>query len=238
MRNLAAQKDQQNSGPSISASATSTSTSVAISSQINNNNGQTASRGTLSMAPDLIQTATPLNSSESEGASNSGEGSDQEAIYEKLRLLNTQHASGSTETSTIASSACQTPGQFGANHSGNHAMMSGIQQTHHEHQPGWPSRHYSTGPWYTTPLGGSDTPLSSAPSMASMAYSTTIHALPLSPNNDIASLGASHRQSQINPDDISLKKGELEVLDYIIFYSIIFYKIFKSMHLFTSFLKI
>ncbi|KAH8319350.1 hypothetical protein KR067_005014 [Drosophila pandora] len=206
LRNLAAQKDQQNSVPSVSATATSTSTSLAIPSQINNNNGQSASRGTLSMPPDLIQTATPLNSSESEGASNSGEGSDQEAIYEKLRLLNTQHASGSTETTIIATSACQTPGHFGTNHSGNHVLMSGIQQAHHQHQQGWPSRHYSTGPWYTTSIGGNDTPLSSAPSMASMAYSTTIQAQSLSPTNDIASMGVSHRLCPINPEDISLKK--------------------------------
>ncbi|KAH8339729.1 hypothetical protein KR074_009863 [Drosophila pseudoananassae] len=202
LRNLAAQKDQQNSGPSVST-ATGTSTSLEISSQINNSNAKSLTRATLSSGSDLIQ--TPLNSSESGGASNSGEGSDQEAVYEKLRLLNTQHASGSTDNSNIPSSACQTPGHFGTTHSGNQ-LISGIHQTHHQHHQGWPSRHYSTGPWYTTSLSGSDTPMSSAPSMPSMAYPTTISGQPLSPTQEIASLGGSQRLGLINTEDISLKK--------------------------------
>ncbi|XP_022217490.1 paired box protein Pax-6 isoform X2 [Drosophila obscura] len=218
LRNLAAQKEQQNTG--TSSSSTNTSTSASANSTVNSSggsgpsgqSGQSGPRTTLSAAGDLMQTATPLNSSESGGASNSGEGSEQESIYEKLRLLNTQHAAGSLDPAL----AISPPNHFGPHphsHSSHPQLLHGQQhqQASQLQQASWPPRHYSTGSWYTSPLNGSEIPIpaSSGSGMTSVAASAyapgPTTSQPLSPPN--LSGGGNHLSNcPMSTDDILLKK--------------------------------
>uniref|UniRef100_A0A6P4EI80 Paired box protein Pax-6 isoform X2 n=1 Tax=Drosophila rhopaloa TaxID=1041015 RepID=A0A6P4EI80_DRORH len=214
LRNLAAQKEQQSSGTSGSAAGTGAgnppsakgNTSGSISSA---SNGSRPAH-TLSSSTDLMQTATPLNSSESGGASNSGEGSEQESIYERLRLLNTQHAAGPMDQATAAPLVGQAPSHFGP-HSGHplNQLVHGNQQVLQQQQQSWPPRHYASGAWYSTSLGGSEMPISSASSIASVAYAAGPSlAQPLSPPDDIAGLGSGNhlRNCPGTTEDIHLKK--------------------------------
>ncbi|XP_016967454.1 paired box protein Pax-6 isoform X1 [Drosophila biarmipes] len=215
LRNLAAQKEQQSSGTSSSGAgpANSSSGKLAANSSGNITNGSNGTRVTLTSSTDLMQTATPLNSSESGGASNSAEGSEQESIYEKLRLLNTQHAAGSGSGSLDPAIAVplvgQSPSHFGP-HSSHplNQLVHGNQQALQQQQS-WPPRHYSSVPWYPSSLSGSEIPISSASNVAPMAYTSGPSvAQPLSPSNDIASLGsAGHlRNCPVITEDIHLKK--------------------------------
>ncbi|KAH8272510.1 hypothetical protein KR044_013439 [Drosophila immigrans] len=209
LRNLAAQKEQQSSGPS-----------QAINSHSNSNasrNGTPNTVGGLSSGPgssstnDLIQTATPLNSSESGGASNSGEGSEQESIYEKLRLLNTQNGSVlDVQSQGQGQLITSMPHHFSpipphANHT--------LQQTHvHHQQQGWPPRHYSTGSWYTSPpnsnqVAASSDVIASATGYDNVRASGSCH--PLSPRTDLIDIGVPNvhlSNCTITEDDALLKK--------------------------------
>ncbi|XP_001352371.2 paired box protein Pax-6 isoform X1 [Drosophila pseudoobscura] len=212
LRNLAAQKEQQNSGTSNSSTNTSTSANptVNVNGTATSAQSQSGTRTTLSSGGDLMQTATPLNSSESGGASNSGEGSEQESIYEKLRLLNTQHAGGSLDPAIAISS----PNHFGTNPHSSHPQLVHSQQHQQAsqlQQASWPPRHYSTGSWYTSPLNGSEIPIpvSSGSSMTSVAVyapgSTTSQ--PLSPPNLAGGGNHNHLSNcPMTTDDILLKK--------------------------------
>ncbi|XP_039496471.1 paired box protein Pax-6 isoform X1 [Drosophila santomea] len=210
LRNLAAQKEQQSTGSCSTGAGNSISVKVGVSSGGNVSNGASGSRGTLSSSTDLMQTATPLNSSESGGASNSGEGSDQDAIYEKLRLLNTQHAAGPGPLEpALAVPLGQAP-----NHLVNHSSHPLTQLVHGNHQAlqqqqqqSWPPRHY-TGSWYPTSL--SEIPISSAPNIASVASYASGPSLTqsLSPQNDIESLASidHQRNCSVATEDLHLKK--------------------------------
>ncbi|BFG06723.1 paired box protein Pax-6 [Drosophila madeirensis] len=214
LRNLAAQKEQQNSGTSSSSTNTSTSANPTVNScgasGASGQSGQSLTRSTLSSAGDLMQTATPLNSSESGGASNSGEGSEQESIYEKLRLLNTQHAAGSLDPAIAVSSS----NHFGPHpHSSHPQLMHGQQhqQSSQLQQASWPPRHYSTGTWYTSPQNGSEIsiPVSSGSesvmtSVAAYAQGSTT-SQPLSPPN-LSGGGNRLSTCPMSTDDILLKK--------------------------------
>ncbi|XP_033168156.1 paired box protein Pax-6 isoform X2 [Drosophila mauritiana] len=211
LRNLAAQKEQQSSGSGSSSTAAGNSISAKVSVSIGGNvsNVASGSRGTLSSSTDLMQTATPLNSSESGGASNSGEGSEQEAIYEKLRLLNTQHAAGpgSLEPARAAPLVGQSPNHLGTRSSHPQLVHGNHQALQQHQQQSWPPRHYS-GSWYPTSL--SEIPISSAPNIASVtAYASGPSlAHSLSPPNDVESLASigHQRNCPVATEDILLKK--------------------------------
>nr|XP_016998557.2 paired box protein Pax-6 isoform X1 [Drosophila takahashii] len=213
LRNLAAQKEQQGPGTSSSTTGNTSGAKGAPNGSGNLSNGSNGTRTTLTSSTDLMQTATPLNSSESGGASNSGEGSEQESIYEKLRLLNTQHAagSGSLDPAIAAPLVGQAPGHFEA-HSSHplNQLVHGNQQALQQQQQSWPPRHYSSGSWYPSSLGASEIPISSAPNIASVsAYAAGPSlAQPLSPPNDLASLGSGGhlRNCPVTTEDIHLKK--------------------------------
>ncbi|KAH8269758.1 hypothetical protein KR018_000420 [Drosophila ironensis] len=212
LRNLAAQKEQHSSGVSSGASP-STSAGLPNQSQITSSgniaNGPSGNRNTQSSSSELIQTATPLNSSESGGASNSGEGSEQEAIYEKLRLLNTQHASGSPDIGIAVSSLSQTTRQYGSNHSHpSNQLIHSNQQVHHQQHQSWPPRHYTSGSWYASSLNASETIPSTVSVTTGVPYATApIPTQSLSPRNDIVSLvGTSHISCPMSTEDIHLKK--------------------------------
>ncbi|XP_068154242.1 paired box protein Pax-6 isoform X1 [Drosophila tropicalis] len=162
LRNLAAQKEQQ-SGPgplsnsqpsggsgsgSVTGSGSANTNTNTTTSSNSSSNLATNSTTTGNATANLMQTATPLNSSESGGASNSGEGSEQESIYEKLRLLNTQHVSGSLDpalsgatASVTASSMTSVPNHFSphthshphSNHSHAHSHAHMVHSQHHTH---------------------------------------------------------------------------------------------------------
>lgn len=173
---------------------------------------------------DLIQTATPLNSSESGGASNSGEGSEQESIYEKIRMLNTQQAS-------TLDSAISTPGAPPVSHEqlmtsvpshfSPHPHSSHSIHTHghgHQQQQSWPTRHYSTGSWYAAPLNGSElVPSSGVISVTGYgnggltAAPGLVPGHPLTPPSDLINIGGPSARlgnCTISPDDVMLKKGK------------------------------
>ncbi|XP_017126179.1 paired box protein Pax-6 isoform X2 [Drosophila elegans] len=242
LRNLAAQKEQQSTAASSSATCTGTGTSTSTGGSTSS--AKVAASGSGSTGPrtahpltltspsaDLMQTATPLNSSESGGASNSGEGSEQESIYEKLRLLNTQHAAGSLDASIAAPLVGQAPGHFGSHSSHSHSHSHGLGHGHgHSHghplnqlvhggqqvlqqqQQSWPPRHYSPGSWYSASLGGGELPVSATPSIASSAAyaSNPPLAQPLSPPNDVAGAGLASgghlRSCPGTSEDLHLKK--------------------------------
>ncbi|XP_017062814.1 paired box protein Pax-6 isoform X2 [Drosophila eugracilis] len=215
LRNLAAQKEQLGTGTSSASisAGSSASEKVVVNSNGNISNGSNGSRTTLTSPADLMHTATPLNSSESGGASNSGEGSEQELIYEKLRLLNTQHAAGSGPLDAVITCPLegQAPSHFGTHstHQINQLMHSN-QQVLQQQPQSWTHRHYSHGSWYPTSLTASEIPISSATNIASVTPYAPGPPLaqPLTPPNDIASLGrSSHlRNCPGTPDDIHLKK--------------------------------
>jgi len=215
LRNLAAQKEQQSTGSGSSSTSAGNSISAKVSVSIGGNvsNVASGSRGTLSSSTDLMQTATPLNSSESGGASNSGEGSEQEAIYEKLRLLNTQHAAGPgpLEPARAAPLVGQSPNHLGTRSSHPQLVHGNHQALQQHQQQSWPPRHYS-GSWYPTSL--SEIPISSAPNIASVtAYASGPSlAHSLSPPNDIESLASigHQRNCPVATEDIHLKKGEVK----------------------------
>nr|XP_017029348.1 paired box protein Pax-6 isoform X2 [Drosophila kikkawai] len=196
LRNLAAQKEQQSSGSSNSTNNSSSGQSTKVNSNISN-------------VTDLIQTSTPLNSSESGRASNSGEGSEQESIYEKLRLLNTQQqATGSSlDPAVIAPPSSSAMDQAPSSHFHHHNQV----QVHHQpqHQQSWPARHYSSaGSWFPSSLAsGNETAITSPSSLAyttAGSRSTTVIPEPLSTPNDIT----SHIRNCPVPatEDIHLKK--------------------------------
>ncbi|XP_052854981.1 paired box protein Pax-6 isoform X3 [Drosophila gunungcola] len=240
LRNLAAQKEQQSTAPSSSSTCTGTGTSsggsssakVAASGSGNGSTGPRAAHPLTLTSPsaDLMQTATPLNSSESGGASNSGEGSEQESIYEKLRLLNTQHVAGSLDAAIAAPLVGQAPGHFGSHsshsqshsHSHSHShghghplnqlVHGGQQVLQQQQQQSWPPRHYSAGSWYSASLGGGELPVSATPSIASAAAyaSGPPLAQPLSPPSDVAGAGLGSgghlRSCPGTSEDLHLKK--------------------------------
>lgn len=238
LRNLAAQKEQQIAVSNNSNSSPST-TSIP-NGNVNGGGGGGgggsssavggASNGTTN---DQIQTATPLNSSESGGASNSGEGSEQESIYEKLRLLNTQHASAlDSSTTTTGAGGGGGGGQLITSvtshfsphpHSHtNHSLHTrAAHQNHHHHQQSsWPPRHYSPGSWYAAPLNGSD--ISASPGLINATgYGTTNISQvatrssdhPLSPPADLINIGGAVHLTNcaVATEDVMLKKGECKV---------------------------
>ncbi|XP_030379729.1 paired box protein Pax-6 [Scaptodrosophila lebanonensis] len=216
LRNLAAQKEQQqqssnSAGPSGSSNNTTSANS--ISSATPNSTGPAGAGGS-SLTSDLIQTSTPLNSSDSGGASNSGEGSEQESVYEKLRLLNTQHATLDTAIPTSAPPSSHAhhittvPHHFSPHSSHSH------HNHHQQHQQSWPSRHYSSSTWYAAPLGGSEIP--PVPAVISVAYGSGDGAASqsLSPPSDLTNIGggagsgtsAHLNNCPMSSDDIMLKK--------------------------------
>ncbi|XP_017853703.1 paired box protein Pax-6 isoform X2 [Drosophila busckii] len=228
LRNLAAQKEQQSAVPTTTNANLSPNSGVCN----NNDNGgegtlgnnlQVAGGSGLSSTSDVKQTATPLNSSESGGASNSGECSDQESIYEKLRMLNTHHSSAIDPPSAPMASALH--GQHhistGSNHFGahHHSHVNHLHGHHQQTQQGWQARHYSTGSWYAAPLNANDIPSSSCLISAGVYGSSAVGAVPgpssshpLTPPSDLASLSASTthiNNSTINADDVMLKKEDL-----------------------------
>lgn len=172
------------------------------------------------------QIQTPLNSSESGGASNSGEGSEQESIYDKLRLLNTQHASALDSTTTPSSGShdqliTSVPNHFSPHpqphlHShSNHVIHT--RSAHQNHQQSWPPRHYSTGSWYSTPLNGTDIPVSPCVINGSSYGSSNVVQVAarssdqrLSPPADLINIGGSVHLSNClgTTEDVMLKKGE------------------------------
>ncbi|KAH8384953.1 paired box protein Pax-6 [Drosophila serrata] len=198
LRNLAAQKEQQNTGASSSSN--------------NSNSGQsTKTNSNIGNVTDLVQTSTPLNSSESGRASNSGEGSEQESIYEKLRLLNTQQQTTgpSLDADGIATTSSSAVEQVPSSHYHHHNQM----QVHHNPQPqqqqSWPPRHYSSaGSWFPSSLvSGSEIAITSPSSLAyttAESRSTTVIPETLSPSNDITSHLRSCPLS--TTEDIHLKK--------------------------------
>ncbi|KAH8385435.1 hypothetical protein KR009_007710 [Drosophila setifemur] len=205
LRNLAAQKEQLNSGASSSSGNTNSTATIPANNICNIGNGPTGSRTIIPSVTDLLQTETPLNSSESGGASNSGEGSEQESIYEKLRLLNTQQATGSMDPGNAVLSTGHTTSHFGPHP--NQQSNQLIHDNQQQHQQSWPPRQYSSGSWYSTSLNGSEIP---APSIASVtAYASgPMPAQPLSPHNAIRNIGGGGNPliCQINTEDIQLKK--------------------------------
>lgn len=232
LRNLAAQKEQQIAVSNNSNSNPSTTSIANVNGNVNSGGGGgTSSSGVggtnNGTTNDQIQTATPLNSSESGGASNSGEGSEQESIYEKLRLLNTQHASAldSSTTTTgggnhgqLITSVTSHFSPHAHSHT-NHSLhtRSAHQNHHHHQQSSWPPRHYSPGSWYTAPLNGSD--ISSSPGLINgTGYGTTNISQnatrssdhPLSPPADLINIGgAVHLNNcSVATEDVMLKKGE------------------------------
>ncbi|XP_017051423.2 LOW QUALITY PROTEIN: paired box protein Pax-6 [Drosophila ficusphila] len=211
LRNLAAQKEQQSTGTngantsSGNLNSAKAGTTNGCGNISNGSNGSGGLRTSLTTSGDLMQTATPLNSSESGGASNSGEGSEQESIYEKLRLLNTQHAAGALDTGIASPLVGQSHpnSPFGANSSSSlNQLVHGSQQVLQQQQPSWPPRHYSPGSWYPPSLGASEVPLSSAATYAGPPPLSQ----PLSPPNDAASLGSGNHLGSCPPEDIHLKK--------------------------------
>ncbi|XP_030566641.1 paired box protein Pax-6 isoform X1 [Drosophila novamexicana] len=230
LRNLAAQKEQQNTGTS-SSNPNPNPSHAAASGNGSSNNGNSSSNGNSvsgasgvgpSSTNDLIQTATPLNSSESGGASNSGEGSEQESIYEKIRMLNTQQAS-------TLDSAISTPGAPPVSHEqlmtsvpshfSPHPHSSHSIHTHghgHQQQQSWPTRHYSTGSWYAAPLNGSElVPSSGVISVTGYgnggltAAPGLVPGHPLTPPSDLINIGGPSARlgnCTISPDDVMLKK--------------------------------
>ncbi|KAH8406412.1 hypothetical protein KR222_005847 [Zaprionus bogoriensis] len=205
LRNLAAQKDQQSTGSSSSNANTLPNPNGNGNISINSSSNVAAvSNGE---ANDLIETSTPLNSSESGGASNSGEGSEQEYIYEKLRLLNTQHVNvldPTTATTPRSSNHVQLIHPTGPNHFGAQPLSQSIQPIHghsshqnDEHQ-GWRARNYPTGAWYANSLEGND--VSVPPDITSITgYGNAVVASivpgncshPLSPPADLTTIGGT-----------------------------------------------
>ncbi|KAH8236305.1 hypothetical protein KR032_006879 [Drosophila birchii] len=194
LRNLAAQKEQQNSGASSSLN--------------NSGSGQsTKTNGNINNVTDLIQTSTPLNSSESGRASNSG--SEQESIYEKLRLLNTQQqaAVSSLDTAGIPPTTSSVIEQAPTSHFQHHNQVHVHHQPQPQQQQSWPPRHYSSaGSWFPSSLAsGNEIAITSSSSLAyTTARSTTVIPEPLSPPNNIT----THLRSCPVPttDDVHLKK--------------------------------
>lgn len=231
LRNLAAQKEQQIASSSNCNSNPSTNPipSVNGNGSVNGVGGSSSSAvgGTSSGAiNDQIQTATPLNSSESGGASNSGEGSEQESIYEKLRLLNTQHASALDSGTTLSSSShsqllTSVPNHFSphplTNPHSNSTHTIHTRSAHQHNQQSWPPRHYSTGSWYSTPLNGTEFPVSPGVINGSSYSSSNVTQVaarssdpPLSPSADLINIGgAVHLNNCLGTtEDVMLKKGE------------------------------
>ncbi|XP_017869085.1 PREDICTED: paired box protein Pax-6 isoform X1 [Drosophila arizonae] len=237
LRNLAAQKEQQSSGTSSSNTNInpnpSTSQGNANSNVNSNNNGNSMSgksgvsvgvgASTTSNTNDLIQTATPLNSSESGRASNSGEGSEQESIYEKIRLLNTQHVPTlDPPLSTPAAPPViheqlmtSVPSHFSPHPIHTHSQH---QQQHNQHQQqSWQSRHYPSGSWYTAPLNGSE--MASSTGVISVTgycnggtstAPTLLPGHPLTPPSDLINIGGPTVRldncSITGVDEVMLKK--------------------------------
>lgn len=218
LRNLAAQKEQQSAGTSSSNSHSSTNLNGngnSIGSSISNTLGVANGAGS-SSTNDLIQTATPLNSSESGGASNSGEGSEQESIYEKLRLLNTQHPPALESTPTAGGHGqliTSVPSHFSPHSHSNHSLHA---HGHHQQQQSWPPRHYSAGSWYAAPINGGQVP-PSPDGLSVTGYSNggigpgalapgPEH--PLSPPTDLTNIGGSniHLSNCNVEEDVMLKK--------------------------------
>lgn len=229
LRNLAAQKEQQ---IAVSNNSNSNPSTTSISNVNGNVNGGGVGGGSSAVGGasngttnDQIQTATPLNSSESGGASNSGEGSEQESIYEKLRLLNTQHASALDSSTTSGSSnhgqlITSVTSHFSPHpHShSNHSLHTRSAHQNH-HQQSWPPRHYSPGSWYSAPLNGSEIPASPGV-INGTGYGTTNIAQvptrssdhPLSPPADLINIGGAVHLTNcsVATEDVMLKKGEFK----------------------------
>lgn len=257
LRNLAAQKEQQSGGQSSSNTSTNLnpnpSTSQGSSTGNGNKNASSngtsmsgasgAGVGTNTSTNDLIQTATPLNSSESGGASNSGEGSEQESIYEKIRLLNTQHvpaldpALSTPAAPPVSHEQLMTsvPSHFSPHPHASHSIPIHV---HGQHQPqhnqpqhqqqSWSSRHYPTGSWYAAPLNGSEM-ASSAGVISVTGYGqggasaapSLLPGHPLTPPNDLINIGGPTVRldncSIASVDEVMLKKGKSLICIFHIF---------------------
>lgn len=179
MRNLAAQKEQQQQH----------TITTSVASPVDNN----TSANSITSTNDLL-TATPQNSSDSATTTSKTNpvalstdialdiscSTTDSMVYEKLRLLN-GHA---------------------VHH--NHQHLQSHHQSRPTHHHAWPPRHYSSSSWYTPPLNTNSNLTATNPSNTSASTEApAFHSQHLSPSSTYI----HNNTCSANTDDITLKKG-------------------------------